>query len=94
MNTPQQLVALEPYRPIPPAKGHRKSPVPELRHEADRLYAPRVRHARARMARLDRLNALGLLELRAQAGEPITMQQAHEATLDALYDEGEIATAA
>lgn len=63
-------------------------PVPASRAEAHETFRPRLANARARGRVLDRLNALGLVELRPleHAGEPVTREQAHVALLDALYD--------
>lgn len=62
-----------------------KRPIPTTRREADGIYAPHAQYAPATLARLYRLNAMGLLELRTTPGESITQGQAHEAILDAIY---------
>lgn len=80
-------VPSEKPRRTPGLKQRRKQPVPASRAEADEAYKPWSPSRDATPARLGRLNGLGLLELRSTPGPSITQQQAHEATLDALYDE-------
>ena len=59
-----------------------KRPQPTTRREADELFAPASRNARARGTRLSRLNDLGLLH---PEGRPWTQGEAHDAIIDALY---------
>ena len=63
---------------------------PATRREADARYRPMSPSRIATGGRLQRLNNLGLLRLEPIPGPPITQQAAHEATLDALYDENEL----
>lgn len=65
----------------------RKRPVPETRREAQQLYEPLARYTPARANRLDRLNRLGMLAIRPSPGPPLTQGEAHDAILDAMYDE-------
>lgn len=87
MSTPEEPVVLRPIKTPRTAKKRKRNPKPELRSEADRVYGPTDPTARARGARLDRLNAFGLLVLVTTAGDPITTGQAHEALSDVMYDE-------
>lgn len=76
-------VPLQPRRKPNIRRGPR--PVPATRQAADELFRPRSPWREATGARLERLNNLGLLELRPTPAEPITQQAAHQATLDAMY---------
>jgi len=67
------------------ARLRRRRPFPATRAEADALYKPGSRNARAMPERLYRMNMLGLLH---PEGRPITQGEAHDAVLDALYPEG------
>lgn len=59
-----------------------KRPLPATRREADELFAPHARNARATVTRLHRANVLGLLH---PEGRPYTQGELHDAILDALY---------
>lgn len=50
------------------------------------MFRPWTPSRDAAPGRLGRLNQLGLLRLVDEPGSFITQQQAHEATLDAMYD--------
>lgn len=83
---------ITPEKPFPrnarlSARLRATRPFPATRHDADELYRPASRTARAKSPRLARLNELGLLEVRETPGEPLTSLKAHQAILDALYPE-------
>jgi len=65
--------------------NRRKRAIPVTRAEADAVFAPYARSARASASRLARLNMLGLLRIADEAGEPVTQGAAHDATVDAMY---------
>jgi len=70
------------------ARRRAKRPLPATREEADELFRPRAGSNEGAVAygpRLCRLATLGLLELRATPGPPITNLEAHQAILDTLY---------
>lgn len=68
-------------------KQRTRTPYPPTRHEADETFRPLSPTGRAESARLYRMNVLGLLAERKERGAEISRQQAHEAILNALYDE-------
>lgn len=67
----------------------RRAPLPPTRGEADTLFRPNssIFDRDCLGARLTRLNRLGLLELRPQAGTPITNGEAHLRLLDHYWPE-------
>ncbi len=70
------------------AHNRQKRPYPASRHEADEMFRPNSPMAQvATMPRLARLLRLGALALVPPGTGRITNLEAHQAILDALYDE-------
>lgn len=69
------------------ARRRARRPLPATRSEADELFRPSRPDALVLPPRLARLNALGCLRLVPPGSGGITQAQAHEAILDAMYDE-------